>query len=93
MKKRIIGAAAFFIIAGLTMINVQASKKAGSVPLENLEIMAAEDNSRSGYPMGCTYNWEGYYCTDQGTGEHCRHGGEVGAFCNGGGSSVIIVRP
>lgn len=93
MKKKIFWTASVFFIVGLTLLKVQASKHSGNISLDDLALMAAEESTRSGYPMGCTYKWEGYYCYNQDSGDHCRHGGEVGVYCNDGGSTVIIVKP
>jgi len=90
MKKKFLIVIAACFIAALTLYGVQASKYNGDISLDYVALMA-EESIKRGYPMGCDHKWEGYYCYN-GEEKHCRHGGEVGAYCNDG-LSVIIPAP
>jgi len=86
MKEKICGTVAVLFIVVLTLLNVQATKYSGNLALDDLTIMAAEENVKLGYPMGCNYAWEAFFCYPHEDGDHCRRGIAVGEFCNDGQS-------
>ena len=90
MKKKIcLTVAALFIVA-LSMLSVQAAKYHGEISLDDLMLMSAQGTIQSGYPMGCNYAWEGFFCTDQGSGEYCMRGSAAGEFCNDGKDDIVL---
>lgn len=85
MKKKIYGTVAVLFIVALTLLNVQATKHSGNLALDDIAIMAAEENIQFVFrSLGCNHAWEGYFCYPHEDGEYCMHGGEVGVFCNDG---------